>query len=485
MTETHIPLPHIVMLVHGIRDFALWQNSIKVALEAEGFQVEPVNYGRFNVLQFLLPIGYFRKKAIEKVWRQVRIIKQNNTGARISVIAHSFGTYVIANLMAQEFDIKFHRIIFCGSVVEYDFPFEGLQNRFDMPIVNDVGTRDVWPAVAESVTVGFGSAGTYGFRRALVKDRWHNGAHHGFFLNSEFCKRFWIPFLQNGNFVPGVSDPEDPSGWIKLVSVFKIKYVLAFLLSAFVAGAIYANAEVLGRLVSWPGAVSVVIPDPHSVGTVEDLSFALKEIESKKGKMTRDKIKSVSAGLTAILIPTTSVIPRVTRRNMNELIVKTIVLLNDKDLSDVWRKLPVNLDLAALNLRDINLTGVRFEGAFLIYADFRGSRLDDAVFSGAFVRHADFEDASLSNVVFERTDWYNSIDLLADHKGGWPIPFAKWFSCPKDYWQADRTSFIQAFNRSYGTRFEQLKPDDAETLKSKWADYARDGGLCDRVPKRQ
>jgi len=199
---------HVVILVHGIRDFALWQTTIRSALEEESFKAEATNYGRFNLLQFLVPFSYFRKKAIATVWNQIRIVKQNNEGALLSVVAHSFGTFVIAHLIQENFDIKFHRVIFCGSVVRYGFPFEQFQNRFAQPIVNEVGTRDIWPAMAESITFGYGSAGTYGFRRPLVRDRWHNEAHHGYFLDPLFCKKYWIPFLKNGEVVAGAAAPE-------------------------------------------------------------------------------------------------------------------------------------------------------------------------------------------------------------------------------------------------------------------------------------
>lgn len=92
--------------------------------------------------------------------------------------------------------MKFHRIIFCGSVIPYNFRFEQIQDQFSAPIINEVGTRDIWPAMAESITRGYGSAGTYNFRRPLVRDRWHNGAGHGYFLSSEFCSKYWIPFLR-------------------------------------------------------------------------------------------------------------------------------------------------------------------------------------------------------------------------------------------------------------------------------------------------
>jgi pimeloyl-ACP methyl ester carboxylesterase len=221
---------HVVILVHGIRDFALWQSNIRSALEEEGFKSEPTNYGRFNLVQFLIPIPYFRNQAIDAVWNQIKIIKQNNDQALLSVVAHSFGTFVVARLIQKKFDIKFHRVIFCGSVVKYSFPFEQFQGRFLEPIINEVGTRDIWPAIAESVTLGYGSAGTYGFRRPLVRDRWHNGASHGYFLDPVFCKTLWIPFLRDGTIVPAARNPESPRVWLQLISIFKLKYFLIALL---------------------------------------------------------------------------------------------------------------------------------------------------------------------------------------------------------------------------------------------------------------
>lgn len=150
---------HLVILAHGIRDIARWQAEISSSLEAARFTVELTNFDRMNLLEFLLPIPYFRKKA-------------------------------------------------------------------QSPILNEVGTSDPWPAVAESVTTGCGSAGTYGFRRPGVRDRFHNGAGHGYFLNSTFCNKYWVPFLNTGMIVPGDLPAEMPPLWVRLISIFKIKYVL-------------------------------------------------------------------------------------------------------------------------------------------------------------------------------------------------------------------------------------------------------------------
>src|SRR5262249_26913534 len=182
-------------------------------LRDAGFIAQPLNYGRFNLLKFLAPVPFFRRWAIREVWDDIRIIKNKYPDAKLSVIAHSFGTYIVSQLIKRNFDLKAHRIIFCGSVVSYRFWFGDFEARFADPtlkvdpILNDVGTRDIWPAIAESITWGYGSTGTYGFRRPVAKDRWHNGAGHGHFLTAEFCTKYWVPFLQSGETVEAAINP--------------------------------------------------------------------------------------------------------------------------------------------------------------------------------------------------------------------------------------------------------------------------------------
>lgn len=79
--------------------------------------------------------------------------------------------------------------------------------------------------MAESLTWGYGHAGTYGFRRPLVEDRWHQDFTHGDFLTAAFCKQYWVPFIKDGTVVPG-SFPERPPFWILLLSLLKLKYII-------------------------------------------------------------------------------------------------------------------------------------------------------------------------------------------------------------------------------------------------------------------
>ena len=109
--------------------------------------------------------------------------------------------------------------------MEYDFPFEKIPESFEPKLLNEVGSRDIWPALAESITWGYGSAGTYGFRRPRVEDRWHYQAKHSTFLNAEFCRKYWVPFLTDRSIVSSDKNPEPPPWWLQILATIQIKYV--------------------------------------------------------------------------------------------------------------------------------------------------------------------------------------------------------------------------------------------------------------------
>jgi hypothetical protein len=231
VTATHsggdtVPQPKpVVVLIHGIRDVARWIAVLRDVLERAGFEVEPVNYGRFGLDPFLDANPKRRDEAYGEVRKQIIAIQQRHPGQLLNVAAHSFGTYLFAKLLEdrtttedangatiQNPTFKFGRVVFCGSVVGYDFPFQTYHRQFEDQILSEVGTKDIWPAMAKFLSTFYGAGGTFGFNRPYVRDRWHNGANHGFFLTKDFCERFWVPYFRTGEIVEGDVNP-DPSPW--------------------------------------------------------------------------------------------------------------------------------------------------------------------------------------------------------------------------------------------------------------------------------
>lgn len=93
------PQSHVVVLIHGIRDYAHWQSTVQKALQNARLKVELTNYERLDLARFLLPTGFFRRKTIKKFWDQIEHARRRHPSDAFSVITGSFGTYVVVEIL--------------------------------------------------------------------------------------------------------------------------------------------------------------------------------------------------------------------------------------------------------------------------------------------------------------------------------------------------------------------------------------------------
>jgi pimeloyl-ACP methyl ester carboxylesterase len=232
--ETSVPPgKHLVILVHGINTKAQWFGIIRRTLETRGYIAAPAGYGLYGVARFLLPFDWVMRRSVKRVYDKILLAKTFAEHDRVSVIAHSFGTYIVSRLLLEHFDFNLHRIIFCGSVAPNEFPFQKIRAQINPPIFNEIGTRDYWPVVAAALTWGYGSVGTDGFQSPVVEDRWHQGFRHSDFLTKDFCEEFFIPSLA-GEKVYG----DDPAPFPVWVGFLSRTHFLTRPLAAFVALAV-------------------------------------------------------------------------------------------------------------------------------------------------------------------------------------------------------------------------------------------------------
>jgi pimeloyl-ACP methyl ester carboxylesterase len=229
-------IEHVVVLVHGIRTHAEWQSALRIEFASVGIVVTPTNYGYFDVVRFLLPLGWLRNRAIVRMRELVDAIRRDYPKAKISFLAHSFGTYVVAHLLQRQRQLNAHRIIFCGSVVPYNFPLEEIGSQFTGQLLNEVSARDPWPVIAKNLTFGYGAVGTQGFNNPRVYDRWHKAFGHSQYLTTLFCKTYWIPFFNSGEIVESPYTRETARWWCRFLRSLTNKYVLGL----FVLIAIFA-----------------------------------------------------------------------------------------------------------------------------------------------------------------------------------------------------------------------------------------------------
>jgi len=213
----------LVVIVHGIRTSGKWVRRIKPILESEaGCVVEPAGFGFFDVFRFLLP-GPTRKSAIETVkWKLLHAIDRHKERPLI-IVAHSFGTFCITEILKDSPQIRPARLLFCGSIVAQNFRWDSLSQMAPdrgMRVVNECGARDIWPPLAHSMTFGYGSSGTGGFQVPGVEDRCHDLGHSGYFTR-EFVQQFWVPFIKDGTIAHSKYEEEMPETpwWMSILGL--------------------------------------------------------------------------------------------------------------------------------------------------------------------------------------------------------------------------------------------------------------------------
>jgi len=188
----------LVLLIHGIRDQAEWMTMVKERLQSKDVVVQPIDYDYYDLMRFMTGFGV--NEVIKRVTDKIRTAKENNVGAELIIIAHSFGTYVTSCILQRNSDIRCSRAVFCGSVVPKTFPFANVPHC--PKIVNDCGSRDILPVLAQGFSFcrRYGASGLWGFGESGIEDRYHDFGHSGF-LDASFVDKFWKPYVHDNEFV--------------------------------------------------------------------------------------------------------------------------------------------------------------------------------------------------------------------------------------------------------------------------------------------
>src|SRR5437763_16021115 len=95
------PAPHFVLTLHGIRTHGHWQNRLGALLRDAGSaaKVRHFKYGVFPVTSYAAP--FLRWVNVLRFRRYLERLARANPGARIDIVANSFGTYIVGRTLAQ------------------------------------------------------------------------------------------------------------------------------------------------------------------------------------------------------------------------------------------------------------------------------------------------------------------------------------------------------------------------------------------------
>ena len=176
---------------------------------------EPLDYGFFRAIQLVIPP--LRDRKVEWLLKEYTAIKDRLGTSSPSIIAHSLGSYLVARLLEKYEQVKFDRIILCGSIIRKNFPWTAIFDRKQVTrVLNDYGGRDFWAKAAEWVVNDSGPSGAKGFDDTAggrVVVRFHPDFRHSDFFYSLNYEQSWIPFLKGSDPSTNVPLPDRSINW--------------------------------------------------------------------------------------------------------------------------------------------------------------------------------------------------------------------------------------------------------------------------------
>ena len=99
-----------VFLLHGIKTRGKWQKDVTPLLSAQRLIPIPLDFGYFLSLQLMCPSA--RKRKLHWLMKEYDEKCAFHNCKSPSIVAHSFGCYLVASLLKKYKDVRFDRIIF-------------------------------------------------------------------------------------------------------------------------------------------------------------------------------------------------------------------------------------------------------------------------------------------------------------------------------------------------------------------------------------
>ncbi|NEP69026.1 alpha/beta hydrolase [Moorena sp. SIO3A5] len=248
--ETQNPPPEapsdvVVIVQHGIRETtALWRLKLKVVIEQQANQLSinakviTPGYGYFPMGRFL--VYRDRQKNVRMFMDDYTEALAKNPRANIHFVGHSNGSYVLANALKNYATFKVNRVVFAGSVVRRDFPWDEYHERKRIEkIRNDVATGDwvvgIFPRLLEILGDNVGSAGHNAFIDNIAQQNSYLGyfsGDHGAAIQEQYHPSI-AHFILTGNNIE-LKLPENQNAFVVLLS--KLSIIVWLIIIGVIAG---------------------------------------------------------------------------------------------------------------------------------------------------------------------------------------------------------------------------------------------------------
>ena len=207
--------------MHGIRTFGEWQTRLAALIGEERADVRVYRYGYFSSLAFAIPPLRF---VATRRFRSALVSETSSLpeGSRVDIVAHSFGTHLVAFALRglpRSASVRIHTLILAGSVLRSAFPWAELLATRVHRLVNDCGIHDnilVLSQVFILLTGMAGRMGFYGMESSRFTNRYFSFGHSGYFVDKSrpsdsFMATHWLPLLLTDAATQRIDERAKPS----------------------------------------------------------------------------------------------------------------------------------------------------------------------------------------------------------------------------------------------------------------------------------
>jgi pimeloyl-ACP methyl ester carboxylesterase len=193
-----------VLVVHGMNTRGQWQEELSWLIGRTYRHMVPVAIYKYGKIQpgVMFPA---RQRALARKL-EAKLMKLSEEAIRADyagvpdVIAHSFGTWLVAEALARNDKLRIGRLILLGSVVRPNYPWQKLIDRKQIEaVLNHGATDDEWVPRAQFFMPDSGPGGKHGFAPPVTNVPATDFRHSTYFLPDRLRGVFegcWQPFLQ-------------------------------------------------------------------------------------------------------------------------------------------------------------------------------------------------------------------------------------------------------------------------------------------------
>lgn len=200
-----------LIALHGIRTLGRWQEQLQWLIDRQFRRTVPFRNWKYGRLLAGASIPSRQRRLVRRFLADVNEaqselggVLQSRAAPPPDVIAHSFGTWIVAHALEADPSLRLGNLILVGSIVRPDWPWADAFERGQVSgVLNYCGDRDPWVRLAERFIPDSGPSGVIGFSgqdQRLLNILRPGGTHSSAFAPESLLSTFedvWRPFLAN------------------------------------------------------------------------------------------------------------------------------------------------------------------------------------------------------------------------------------------------------------------------------------------------